>query len=130
MDFTPINTQEEFDAAVAERYGDVGNLQQQITTLTGERDANAQTVTELRAQIKGYETAALKQRVAREKGIPAEMADRLSGETEKDLRADAEAIAGILKAIKGPAPLANPEPHEPDSKTAALTNMLHDLKGE
>ena len=35
MDFNPINTQEEFDARVAEVYGDVAGLQGQITALTG-----------------------------------------------------------------------------------------------
>ena len=88
MSFTPINTQEEFDSRVKELYGDVGNLQQQITTLTGERDTHANTIAELQKQVKGYETSALRQRIAREKGIPAEMADRLSGETEKDIKVD------------------------------------------
>ena len=52
MEFNPINTQEEFDARVTELYGDVSGLQQQITTLTGERDAHASTIAELQAQIK------------------------------------------------------------------------------
>lgn len=130
MEFNPINTQEEFDARVSELYGDVSGLQQQVTTLTGERDAHARTITELQTKVKGYETSALKARIAKEKGIPAEMADRLSGETEKDIKADADAMAGILKSIKGPAPLADSEPKNVDEKTAALKKMLHNMKGE
>ena len=91
-------TQEEFDARVAELYGDVNDLQGQITTHT-------QTIAQLQGQIKGYETAALKQRIAQEKGIPVEMAARLSGETEKDIRTDADAMAAMIRTIKGPAPL-------------------------
>ena len=128
MEFTPINTQEEFDAAVAERYGDVAGLQQQVTTLTGERDAHAATIAELQGKVKGYETSALNQKIARQAGIPMEMADRLTGETEKDIKADAEAIKGILNAVKGPAPLHDPEPK--GGKDANLSNMLHELRGE
>lgn len=130
MEFNPINTQEEFDACVTELYGDVSGLQGEINTHKATIAERDQTISGLQAKVKGYETSALKQRIAREKGIPPEMADRLSGETEKDIKADADAVAGILKAIKGPAPLHEPEPPVPDAKTAALKKMLHDMKGE
>lgn len=129
-DFRVINTQEEFDAAVTERYGDVANLQQQVSTLTTERDTHANTIAQLQQQVKGYQTAELKQQIAKEKGIPLEMASRLSGETEKDLRADADAMAGTLKAYKGAAPLAEPNnPTESTSRTRIRT-MLGRMKGE
>lgn len=130
MEFTPINTQEEFDAAVAARYGDVANLQQQIQTLTGERDTHANTIANLQKEISGYKTAELKQRIAKEKGIPLDMASRLSGETEKDLRADADTMAGMLRAYKGPAPLADPGRKDPDGKNASMSAMLSELRGE
>lgn len=131
MEFTPINTQEEFDAAVKDKYGDVEGLQGQITTLTGERDAHATTISQLQAKVKGYETAALKAQIAKEKGIPAEMASRLTGDDEKALRADADAMAANLRAYKGAAPLANPnaEPTE-DTNRAGLRNLLRKMKGE
>lgn len=130
MEFNPINTQEEFDARVTELYGDVAGLQGTIDTHAKTIAARDKTIADLQSKVKGYETSALKARIAKEKGIPAEMADRLSGETEKDIKADAEAMAGILKTIKGPAPLADPEPKVTDAKTAALKKMLHDMKGE
>ncbi len=130
MEFEPINTQEEFENRVRELYGDVNDLQGKITTLTGQRDTDAKTIAELQKQVKGFETSALKQRIARQKGIPAEMADRLSGETEKDLLADADAVAAMLKAVKGPAPLHDPDKNDPDAKNAHLTNLLHELRGE
>ena len=49
MEFTPINTQEEFDARVREVHGDVAGLQGQIETLTGERDTHAATIAQLQA---------------------------------------------------------------------------------
>ena len=123
MEFTPINTEEEFAARVKEKYGDIENLQGQITTLTGERDA-------ANAKVKGYETAAMKRRIAQEKGIPAEFADRLTGETEKDLKADADAMAGMLRSVKGPAPIFEPGAPAPDAKTAGMATMLSELRGE
>ena len=129
MEFTPINTQEEFDARVAELYGDVAGLQQQVTDLTGERDGHATTIADLQNQIKGYETADLKRRIAREKGLPYEMADRLAGESEQDIRADADTLVGTLRAVKGAAPLFNPDPPI-DDKNASMTAMLHELRGE
>lgn len=130
MDFTPINTQEEFDNRVRELYGDVADLQGQITTLTGERDTGAKTIADLQARVKGYEVSSMKQRIAQLKGIPAEMAERLTGETEKDIQKDADAMAAMLKKVKGPAPAFEPEKKDPDAKTAALMNTLHELRGE
>lgn len=114
-EFKPINTQEEFDAAVTARYGDVAGLQGQIDALTGE--------------INGYKVAAMKSRIAREKGIPQEMEGRLTGETEQEILADADALAKSLKAVKGPAPMFQPE-GAGGSKNADLTNILHELRGE
>lgn len=137
MDFTQINTKEEFDARVTEIYGDVKDLQGKITTLTGERDAlqgQVDTLTgerdALQGKVKGFETGALRQRIAREKGIPAEMADRLTGETEADIRKDAETVAKLVRAIKGPAPLFDHEKTETDAKSDGLKSMLSELRGE
>lgn len=52
----------------------------------------------------------LKARIAQETGIPAELAAILTGESEKELRQDASALMMIVRRIKGPAPLHNPEP--------------------
>lgn len=128
-EFNPISTQEEFDARVTEIYGNVRDLQSQVEALTGQRDAHANTIAQLQSQVKGYQTNELKSRIAAQKGIPAEMAARLSGETEKDIAADADAVAAILKALKGPAPLFEPNKNT-DVKTADMTSMLRELRGE
>lgn len=130
MDFTPINTQEEFDARVREVHGDVAGLQGQITTLTGERDAHAATIAQLQGQIKGFENDALKRRIAGEKGIPLEFASRLSGENEADIKADADRMSGILRAFKGAAPLAEPNPPAENNNRTRIKTMLGKMKGE
>ena len=121
MEFTPINTQEEFEQRVAEVYGDVNSLQGQITTLTGERDT-------LQAKVKSYD-ATMAAAAAREKGIPAELADRITGETEADIRADADAVARMVRTIKGPAPMFDPEIKGKDVQDEALRQMLHEMEG-
>lgn len=129
MEFTPIATQEEFEARVKDVYGDVKDLQTQINTLTTERDTGAETITKLQGQVKAYEVTALKQRIAADNGIPAHMADRLHGETEKDIMADAKTMAGQLREVKGPPPGYNADT-QADPKKAALRAMLQNLKGE
>lgn len=130
MEFEPINTEEEFHAAVKKKYGDVEDLQGRLNTVTGERDTHATTIANLQKEINGYKTAELKQRIAKEKGIPADMASRLSGEDEKALRADADIMAGMLKAYKGPAPLASHQQPTEEGNRAGLRSLLRKMKGE
>ena len=130
MEFKPINTEEEFTAAVKARYGDVEDLQGKIKTHEGTIADRDKTIADLQGKVKGYETTAMKQRIAKEKGIPMDMASRLSGEDEKALRADADAMAAGLKAFKGPAPLHDPNPKSNDPNTAGMTAMLSELRGE
>lgn len=126
----PINTQEEWDAAVAEEYGDVAGLQEQIASLTGERDTNASTIADLQKQLNQFKLSDLRRSVAQKKGIPLEFASRLAGETEKEINADADAMAALLKAQKGTAPLFDPTPKEYDPKKAEYSEMLRELRGE
>ena len=126
-EFNTINTQEEFDAAVERQYGNVKDLQGQITTLTGERDAHATTIAGLQKELDGYKTAELKSRIAKEEGIPLDMAGRLSGADEKALRADAKALAGHLRSYKGAAPMADPEPAAEKGSKAAARRLLRNL---
>ena len=110
--FNPITTQEEFDAAIKTRlerernkYADYDDLKTQVGTLTTERDTYKQQVEERDAKIRKYETDSVKTRIAQEKGLPAGMASRLSGETEEDIAQDADNLAQIFRTIKGPAPM-------------------------
>lgn len=129
MEFTPINTREEFDAAVQSEYGNVADLQGQITTLTGERDAHATTIESLQKELNGYKTAELKNRIAQETGIPAHMASRISGDDEKAMRADAKALKDSLNAFKGADPSRNKEKGGNGGENGLLA-MLRGMKGE
>lgn len=128
-DFTPITTQAEFDAAIADRLArqekslaakyegwmssdDVSAVRagydKTIEELKSAKEASEQQLTEALSRIKGYEADSVKTRIALEVGIPYRMAKRLEGETEDDIRRDAEAIREMLKPAA--APLASAEP--------------------
>lgn len=83
------------------------------------------------AKIKGYESSSVKTRIAHETGLPYEMAARLSGETEEDIRKDAESLVKLIGQQQPPQPFGNPEFDGQASGTReALRRTLNGLKGE
>lgn len=152
---TPITTQEQFDEAIKARLAkqskkyegytspeDLAGIKAEYDKRLGELEAALKANSEKLAgydkeiatrdeRIKGYETGLLKQKIARENGLPYKLYDRLTGETEEELTKDAKALAEIFKSNSTPVPLANPEtPINTDSKTASYKQMLKELKGE
>ncbi|MBQ9008182.1 MAG: DUF4355 domain-containing protein [Clostridia bacterium] len=149
-EFTPINTQEELDRVIAsrlqreretiskqfqaqltERDQKITGYESQVKELNTKLDGFAgqtQKITEMEAKIKGYETSSVKMRIAREVGLPYELAERLSGEDEKAIKADAE----MLKRLVGTktAPLKSTEPGGANVTAAAWSQMLQQMKGE
>lgn len=67
---------------------------------------------------------AVKMKVAAETGIPSDLALRLSGESEKEIRKDAEMLRGVVRKIKGAAPLASPE-HNCSPEVGGFRNAKH-----
>lgn len=152
-EFTPIMTQAEFDAAIAERLSrqersiaqryegavpkadadamkaglekQIEDLTKQIKVANSAKAASEEQLTQALAKIKGYETDSVKTRIALEVGLPYGMAGRLNGETEEDIRKDAEALKGFMKPAA--APLANPEPAPGDPQKAALLELARNL---
>lgn len=157
-DFTPITTQEQFDAAIGERikrerdtlskkYADyedlktkvtdyekqIGDLSKTIEDSDKKYASYDKTLAELQGKVKGYETSSVKMRIAHENGIPFELANRLSGDTEEDIRKDAETLFRFIgKSTQPAAPLKSNEPSGADSKSAALRSLTAELtsKGE
>lgn len=152
-DFKPIETQEAFDAMIRERLErntrsvtaevtkkfegwispedakkDTDPLHQQIAALTEQIKGHETTIADLTAKNTAHETAAVKRRIAHELGIPFEMADRLSGSTEDEIRADAEALSKFVTGSVQPAPMYSAETPPSNTTDAALKKMLHDMK--
>lgn len=76
--------------------------------------------------IKDYEIKNLKYRIANENGIPLELASKLTGETEEDLKKDAETLSSFITR-KQTLPLRTTEP-KVDDEMAPYKGMLENLK--
>ena len=141
-EFTPITTQEEFDKAIearleSERATIKKDYEGQITNLTGDLEEARQKNTDFETQlaerdnkIKSYETSATKSRIARETGLPYEIAERLSGESEEDIRKDAEALKKVIGSGKPAPQRKNNEPPAVDEKKAAMQKIIRELNGK
>ena len=66
-------------------------------------------------------------RIAFEVGLPFELSEKLSGETEEEIRADAEKLAGYVNSAKKPSPKFSSEIPPNDSQKTALLSMLRKL---
>lgn len=132
-DFKPIETQEAFDAAVAdvkkqyEGWLSPEDYNAKTSDLANQLEANKTTIADLTAKAKAYESGALKMRIAHENGIPYELASKLSGETEEEIKKDAETLAKFVRNQQ-PQPLANTEHGHTNGKDAAYKSLLADLK--
>ena len=135
MAFTPIETQEQFDAAIKERLQrdresyakkfEGWKSPEDIQTLTNEytekikalEDAAAatqQTIAEKDAKIAEgdkYRTDLEKTRIALKAGLKIDYVDRLRGENADEWKKDAELLAKDFAAAHVTAPLGSNEPH-------------------
>ena len=150
-EFQPIETQEELDRVLASRLqrerdtvaksfqaqiderdqkitgfeSTIRDLNKQVETLNGQSGR----ITELEAKVREYETASAKTRIARETGLPIDLADRISGDNEDAMRADAENLAKLLKIQQAPVPMYKPSGEGGnDSKDAALKGLLQKVR--
>ena len=83
-------------------------------------------VDELQSKLKSYELENLKIKIANQAGIPLDLASRLSGETEEEIKADAEKLAGFINQ-KPTLPLKPTEPENIDPKEQAYSKLLENL---
>lgn len=147
-DFKIIETQEQLDAvikgrleraekkhseATAELQSEIEALKTTNTELTERIQAYDDKyagyddkIAELQNKVKGYETDSVKSRICNEMGIPLEMKDRLRGESEEEIKADAEALNRILPKSKSILKSTEVIPAE-DDNTKALRDMLKSM---
>lgn len=157
MAFEPIETQEQLDKVIGERlkqnrekvenelkekYGDYDALkstnaehEKTISELKDSLKEKEGKITELNGKVHKYETDSVKTRVAQEAGLPAGMAARLTGETEEELKKDAESLSKLIGKQGNPAPPFIPDPQndpgqKDTAKKAAIKSMLSSMKGE
>lgn len=101
---------------------------QQLQDTLNEKETELNGVEDIKQELQKYKIKNLKTSIAVEAGIPLELAGRLSGETEDELKADAETLAGFVNK-KQPLPL---RPSEPDvnNETREMEQMLDQLTGK
>lgn len=63
-----------------------------------------QAATAAEARLREYEMTTLRQAVAIDKRLPAELVDRLRGDTREDLERDADALLALVNAPRGMQP--------------------------
>ena len=129
-EFTPIETQEDFDKAIKSRLAQKDReLAEKFKDFLSPDKAEAMkadyekkleeankavkeaqdklktfddTVSELTKRAESAETSLLKNKVAYESKLPLELASRLIGTTEEELKKDAESLSGIIKPSSAP----------------------------
>lgn len=108
---------EKYDKQIKELTDKIASYDSQIATFNTQIEEMAKKAAthdeELKAKdstIHGYEINNLKLKVAHELGLPFEFANRLAGDTEEDIRKDAESIKGIINSTKPNIPLRSTEP--------------------
>ena len=154
-DFKVINTQEELDAlikdriererkSISEKYSDydelkkrnaeyetqVSKLSEASKSFAADKENYEKQISELSSKIKGYETDSAKTRIALEAGLPFEMAGRLSGSTEEEIRKDAENLARFISKPAA-APVSSNEPAKySDSRDDALRSLVRNMSNQ
>ena len=152
-----ITTQEELDAVIGERLtrkaetvrkefdGYISpadletktkDLNKQVAALSKQIEDDAKKYAGYDAElakrdeeIKKYETASVKSRIADEVGLDRRLIDRLAGEKEEDIRKDAESLKALFGGQQQTLPLASTEHSEGDAVKAAWSKTIAGMKG-
>ena len=149
MEFQPItiNTQEEFDNLVKERidrakkseaakfegYDDYKSKAEKYDTdIKAKQDeitAKDNTIAELNAKIKTYESDSVKAKVLKEFGLSQDLSKWISGDDEEAMRQNAQELQQIV-GVQKTQPLADPESEDDnsDDERAALKKTIKELR--
>lgn len=155
MSFKTIETQEELDRIIGERikrerdkYSDYESLSERVKELEKEKadllnaiDGNSQLLQEKDGVIsaKDFELAELQKindsfkktqlrtQIAVRNGIPYDLAERLQGDDEESLQADAVRLSALIKPQTIVAPMKDTEPVIENERTATMKQMLKEL---
>lgn len=150
--FKPIETQEALDAIIKERlkrerettekrfagYISPDDHQKALDEANKALDdykkaheGDEQTIADLTAKNKAYETASLKSRIAHEVGLDYAWISRINGEDEQSIRADAESIKKLVGTGTVLMPTKTSEAGgDYDSSTVAYKSLLNGIKND
>lgn len=154
MSFKTIETQEELDRIIGERLSrqkettdkqledyeqlktakadlekQVGTLQSTIEQSKAGQEEYTKQISDLTSKVAGYETANLRTRIALQNGLPYDLADRLVGDDEESIKADAERLSSFVTKKQTTAPLKDLE-NISNGKNSAWSQMASSLTSE
>lgn len=134
MDFETIETQEAFDEKVKNLLEEntknvTDTVKEQFKGYVSPEESAKlnQQIADLTAQNKILEIQSAKIKIAFENGIPLEIAEKLSGETEDEIKADAEKLSGYINSRNRPSPKFSSEIPTGDFQKTALLSVLKNL---
>ena len=146
-EFKPIETQEALDAILKDRLDrqkksvtdeikkqyegwispeDAKKSTDEIAALTGKLSDSEKTIADLTAKNSAYEISSVKMKIAHETGLPYELAERLSGSTEDEIRKDAETLSQFTTQAQA-TPSFTSEPPVGNSTDAAFRALAQSL---
>ena len=152
-EFKVIETQEDFDKAIqkrlaqkdremSERYKDylspddvekikseyetkMAKINDDLKAANEKIAGNDQIVSDLKNRATTAEGDLLKSRIAYESGVPFELAGRLVGSNEEELKADAEKLASFLVPKSAPPLHTSDSSNNSNADMASLLNQLN-----
>ena len=155
-DFKVIETQEEFDKAIKERLArkekelaetykeylspdkasslkeeyekKLAEANKKLDEVSEKLKSHDAIVSELTDRATKAETSLMKSRIAHECGVPIELAERLVGSTEDELKKDAEALAAFMKPASAPHARTT-ETLKSNTTDAAMMQLLQNING-
>lgn len=149
-EFKPIETQEELDNIIKDRLArerEASNKRYEgyispddhkkalaesakaFDDLKKAHESDGKTIEDLTAKLKTHETASLKSRIAHEVGLGYEWIDRIGGDDEKTIRADAESLKKLVgTGTTQLLPTKNMEDNTASGKDAAMRQVLNAIK--
>ncbi len=151
-DFKPIETQEELNRLITsrlerakesvkkeyeEKYKDYDAYKNQIEILSNDKTNLENQLNDLNEKVSAFdaldaktkklELENLKIKIALSEGIPFEMAGRLTGETEEEIKKDAKAMANFVSVSK-PMPSKSTEQKQKAVGEEAYRKLVEGLK--
>lgn len=145
-EFTPIATQEEFDALIKDRIdrakesvrkefadyetvkSDIVARDAEIAKLKEEAAANKTQLDNLASKLSASETASAKTRICAEYGLPFDLCGRLNGTTEEEIRKDAETLVSLFGKTQKTPPLYSADGNNQKPMESALRALSEALK--
>lgn len=103
------------------------DLQKALEDAKNSTEDYEKQVIDLNSKVVGYETASLKTKIALQNGLPLEFADRLVGDDEESLKADAERMAGFVSHSEPVQPLKDPESASAGDEKSNIDRGYRDL---